>query len=403
MELWSGNDGAVMQRILMVLALLAGSTAAVSNPPRAGIADSSSCQGPTANSCAAASATVAQNSLCAASTTENNAGLPISNGAGLGAFYWEIGNSATVLLSGSVSYGGKNPDADDYLEFTSSSKWIYGTYYLQYINGSSNLQSYDIAALHQTDGYVNGENNCPLLDTVSECSSRTPGKDKVNPGNYQVPACTGIFCYDGEHFNNHGATYADLGPDRTRPLNRTVFEALGQTTSDTTIEYWQVDLAGGVNGTPAAYRSILQGILAGTLKMNAALFAYAVPTLPTHASRVSETYCGLNDRRHFSDTYGSTQAGCTPIPEPWSYSISHWIENQTACVGSTGTLVPCTGDGAASSPGSNGFYPWIDSSATYYGVLARYVDSAGVGFQSVQCGRLIRKAFLTGVTQSGYF
>jgi hypothetical protein len=346
---------------------------------------------------------VAQNSLCAASTTENNAGQAISKGAGMGAFYWEIGNSATVMVSGSVSYGGKNPGPDDFMEFTSASKWIYGTYYVQYINGASNLQAADIGALHQTDGYVNGENNCPSRDTVSECSSRTPGKDGVNPGNYQVPACTGIFCYDGEHFNNHGATYGDLGPDKTRALNPTLFGVLGQTTSNTTIEYWQVDLAGGVSGTPAAYRSILQGILAGTLQMNSALFLNEVPTLPTTASLISSTYCGSSDRKNSSDTYGSTQAGCTPIPEPWSYSIAHWVENQTACIGGAGKLVPCAGDGAASSLGTDGFYPWIDSTVTYYGILAREVDKAGVGFQSAQCGRLIRKAFMTGVTQTGDF
>jgi hypothetical protein len=83
--------------------------------------------------------------------------------------------------------------------------------------------------------------------------------------------------------------------------------------------------------------------------------------------------------------------------------MAHWVENQTACIGSAGTLVPCTGDGAASSPGSNGFYPWIDSSATYFGLLARDSREGGVGFESAQCGRLIRKAFMTGLTQSGYF
>lgn len=392
-----------MHRIAIVLALLAASTftAAIGAPVQTD--DASSCQGPNPNSCAAASATVAENSLCAASKTENNAGQPIKKGAGLGAFYWEIGNAGTMLISGTVSYGGKNPGPNTFLEVTSSSKWIYGAYYLQYINGVSNLQSYDIAALHQTDGYVNGDNNCPESDTVGQCSSRNPGKDKVNPGNYQVPACTGIFCYDGEHFNNHGTTYGNLGPDRTGALNPVLFGELGQTTSNTTIEYWQVDLAGGVSATPAAYRSILQGILAGTLQMNSALFVNEVPTLPTSASLVSSPYCSGQDRANISDTYGSAQAGCTPLPEPWSYSMAHWVENQTACIGSTGTLVPCTGDGAASSPGTDGYYPWIDSSVTYYGILAREAGKAGVGFPSVQCGRLIRKAFMTGVTQAGFF
>jgi hypothetical protein len=392
-----------MHRIMIALVLLAAGTSLASDPVPVGSADSSTCQGPNANSCAAASATVAENSLCAASKTENNSGQPINNGAGLGAFYWEVGNAAAVLLSGTVSYGGKSPGADDHLEFTSSSKWIYGTYYLQYISGASSLQLYDIAALHQTDGYVNGDNNCSLRDSVSQCSSQDPGKDKIHPGNYQVPVCTGIFCYDGEHFNNHGVTYGDLGSYRNRALSEVVFGELGQPTGSTTIQYWQVDLAGGVKGTPAAYRSILQGILAGTLQMNSALFIDEVPTLPTSTSLIASPYCGVADRANSSDIYGSTEAGCTPLPEPWSYSMAHWVENESACIGSAGTLEPCAGDGAASSPGSNGFYPWIDSSATYFGILARDAGKAGVGFQSAQCGRLIRKAFLTGIVQTGYF
>ncbi|MBK7549435.1 MAG: hypothetical protein IPI20_17215 [Rhodoferax sp.] len=51
-----------------------------------------------------------------------------------------------------------------------------------------------------------------------------------------------------------------------------------------------------------------------------------------------------------------------------------------------------------SSPGAFGFYPWIDASKTYYGVLARQ-GAAGTGVDSVNCGRLIRKAWVTGVAQ----
>ena len=57
---------------------------------------------------------------------------------------------------------------------------------------------------------------------------------------------------------------------------------------------------------------------------------------------------------------------------------------------------PVVGDGAFSSPGAFGFYPWIDASKTYYGVLARQ-GAAGTGVDSVNCGRLIRKAWVTGV------
>jgi hypothetical protein len=52
------------------------------------------------------------------------------------------------------------------------------------------------------------------------------------------------------------------------------------------------------------------------------------------------------------------------------------------------------------SPGAFGFYPWIDSTKTWYGILAHY-DNSGEGayFDSVECGRLIRKAWITGAAQ----
>jgi hypothetical protein len=80
----------------------------------------------------------------------------------------------------------------------------------------------------------------------------------------------------------------------------------------------------------------------------------------------------------------------TPFQEEaWSYSIGHWVEDN-----------PLTnGDGAFSSTGSNGFYPWIDATKSYYGIISRF--STGGSYPSVQCGRLIRAAFITGVQQTG--
>jgi len=53
-------------------------------------------------------------------------------------------------------------------------------------------------------------------------------------------------------------------------------------------------------------------------------------------------------------------------------------------------------DGAYSSPGAFGFYPWIDRTKSYYGVVAPKMTGA---LNSVYCGRLIRKAWMTGVAQ----
>jgi len=84
----------------------------------------------------------------------------------------------------------------------------------------------------------------------------------------------------------------------------------------------------------------------------------------------------------------------SPIPgssganESWHYGLAHWIEDDAV-----------VGDGAFSSAGAFGFYPWIDATRTIYGVLARRGTAGNAGYNSAQCGRLIRKAWVTGVAQ----
>jgi hypothetical protein len=61
------------------------------------------------------------------------------------------------------------------------------------------------------------------------------------------------------------------------------------------------------------------------------------------------------------------------------------------------------GDGAFSSPGALGFYPWIDASKRWYGILARRAPGpeGNQGYLSARCGRQIRKAWITGVPVLG--
>jgi hypothetical protein len=103
----------------------------------------------------------------------------------------------------------------------------------------------------------------------------------------------------------------------------------------------------------------------------------------------------------------STVAGCNAVPdespmanasnnaEAWHYSLGHWIEDD-----------PVVGDGSFSSAGALGFYPWIDKTSTYYGMLVREDQGAAgtgafEGYQSAVCGRLIRQAWMSGVEQTG--
>jgi len=86
------------------------------------------------------------------------------------------------------------------------------------------------------------------------------------------------------------------------------------------------------------------------------------------------------------------------------YGLAHWIEDETECKktpGKGGGYATCAGDGAFSSAGSKGWYPWIDATNTYYGLIARVAAKGGNGYASLQCGRLLRYAFLNGVPQYG--
>jgi hypothetical protein len=88
------------------------------------------------------------------------------------------------------------------------------------------------------------------------------------------------------------------------------------------------------------------------------------------------------------DTYAFI-SGSSPIPENWLYSMMGWEETDPAS----------NGDGAYSSAGADGFYPWISHDKSLVGVLAA-LSGPGTGFQSAQCGRVIRRAWTSGNGQS---
>ena len=116
----------------------------------------------------------------------------------------------------------------------------------------------------------------------------------------------------------------------------------------------------------SAYAKVLRKMLSGELLMGSMLGSHPVCTNPI--------------------TCPAAVLAPLPPAESWHYSIGHWVEDD-----------PAVGDGAFSSGGAFGFYPWIDASRTYYGLIARV--AVGGALDSVYCGRLIRKAWLTGSPQ----
>jgi len=127
-------------------------------------------------------------------------------------------------------------------------------------------------------------------------------------------------------------------------------------------------LAGGIYGNAASYTTVLRAVLSGQLGMLDAL-----GTSPVCA------WVGAGCNAAFSPVFTTH----------WHYSIAHWVEDE-----------PTIGDGAFSSPGAFGFYPWIEANKLYYGVISRYSptgDGLQNGVASAMCGYQIRAAWDSGI------
>jgi hypothetical protein len=273
-------------------------------------------------------------------------------------FYWEIGDRSTALASGSVSRpGGAVVRADEVMSIASASKWLYSTYFVERQRGV--LTAADVKFFNFWSGYTNLV-SCSTATTVEGCLGLENGNGATN-GSFS-PETENLFDYDGGHMQRHAADNGLGALDNTGLAD----ELRSQLGSEIELSYGQPQLAGGVFMSAREYAKVLRKMLDGGLLMRSALGTHPVCTDPAT--------CPL--------------ALGTPSPkgERWHYSIGHWVEDD-----------PRVGDGAFSSPGAFGFYPWIDAGKAYYGVVAR-ADLLGA-IDSVRCGRLIRKAWLTGTAQ----
>jgi hypothetical protein len=270
-------------------------------------------------------------------------------------FYWEIGNRNGALASGSVP----NVPAPAYtaatsMSIASASKWLYAAYVVQKQSGV--LSASDIKYLTFRSGYVSFD-NCPAWQTVDGCLNWQ------NNGDY-TPGEDGMFHYGGGHMQKH-ASLIGLGALHSAELAAELQIQLG---ADVGFSYSRPQPAGGMVTTTSDYARFLRKLLDGQLRISKRLGSNAMCTNPATCA----------------------QASYTPIPatEHWQYSLGHWVESD-----------PVVGDGAYSSPGAFGFYPWVNASQRWYGIVARRDASPGSTFESVQCGRLVRKAWATGMAQ----
>lgn len=298
------------------------------------------------NGPAAAKTTATSNATCAA----------------IAPFYWEVGDTSGVVASGTTGTGAIQQSTS--LNIASASKLWWGAYVVE--THRSDLTQIDLPSMEMQSGRTSF-GDCQGVTTVDACCAKA-GLDggtncQVNEGD------VGYFYYSGGHFEGYAQSLM-LGGDDDTALTAAYTGALG---SELTFSFTQPQPAGGMKMSAAVYGQFLRKILAGGLAIHDHLGDNAVCTLPAACPKA-----------HYS-----------PSPLAWHYSYGHWVEDE-----------PTTGDGAFSSPGKFGFYPWIDASKTYYGIVAREDLLPGNGtiegapyYKSVLCGRAIRKAFFTGVPQ----
>lgn len=276
-------------------------------------------------------------------------------------FYWEVGDKTQAVASGSVNKAGSavTYTANTTMNIASASKWIYGAYVAQQRGGV--LTAQDIQFLNFRSGYTNfGFAGCDRSDTVASCVAR-------DSNGVQTPANVGKFYYNGGHMQVHanmGPPGMALGALDNAGLATEVRRLLG---NDIVLSYVQPQLAGGVVTNASNYAIFLRKLINNQLQLSGLLGKNPVCTNPkTCADALS-----------------------TPITAnvDWHYSLGHWVEDD-----------PIQGDGAFSSAGAFGFYPWIDASKTNYGIVARF-DAVGGGNESAACGALIRKAWRTAQAQ----
>jgi len=277
-------------------------------------------------------------------------------------FYWEIGDSSTALVTGSV--GGNRFTATTQLDIASSSKWMFAAYLVQ--RSSGHPTDAEVKALTMRTGYVNINYGACLrysplrqrTETVEECF-QSGGNDTY------TAADDGLFYYGNVHFQAYGAQDPRLAAKNNATLQAELASQLGQ---DVSFRYDQPLISAGIKTSASDYAVFLRKLLGGTLYMHDLLGSYAVCTQPSTCATAAYTP--------------------TPPGESWHYSLGHWVEDD-----------PNVGDGAFSSAGAYGFYPWIDASKRWYGVLSRYSTSDSAYNDSMTCGRLIRKAWESGVAQ----
>lgn len=287
---------------------------------------------------------------------------------GLSKFYWEIGDQvggAGHVWSGTGGGTGTAPTVSQQIPIYSAGKWVWGAYAYERLGGVVPVNSADDRFLTMESGHAASPvaNACSIYTTIQSCRNSMEAYASAKVDKYY---------YGPAHFQQQAITSFGMGAFNKTQLATEVHRLLG---NDFVLTYNAPQMAGGAKSSAADYAKFLRKILNAQLRIGSGLGTNAVCTFYDANTCPSAGYSPVNE----------AAAG---LQEAWHYSLGHWVED-----------APGIGDGAFSSPGAAGFYPWIDAGKTYYGILARNVVSTTSAANSVKCGRKIRAAWLTGAPQ----
>ena len=303
--------------------------------------------------------TNAERAAAATATANNNAKCATGAPAFLGSYYWEIGDKSGVLASGSRGSGvGRNTE----MNIASASKLPFAAYVVEQFGLGTNREY--VPYLNFTSGYSRFSNlACLSSQTVAECMN-----GGLNPDDAKD-----MFHYQGGHMQQLAAfVLPNLGNMHNAALATEVSSVLG-----VTLNYVSPQPPGGVNTSAGVYASFLRRLLVDSpnpLKLGPLMGSNAVCTDPVN--------CNASPDNEF-------------ISEPFHYSLGHWVEDNPA-------TTPATNQ-AYSSAGAFGFYPWVDKDRKLYGIVAREDANLTIrqGYSSLECGRLLRRAWTTATEQTG--
>jgi hypothetical protein len=383
------------------LAKLEGASGDASNktPDASSDGQTPACLGPHSTSCAAVTATVANNALCTDLTIFyyelGNATKPLFSGTGGKHYAATTGDSASppyaCSQSGIGTFDNGCPESVDVTSRTqkvtwaSASKWVYGAFVAETQQvaggGPASVPTVQQPYMNFTSGYTNMTDNgkaCSGSMTPDACLALNPLYTET------VAAHVGIFDYDSGHFENHAGTFGSLGPTTSGTSGTLTSSVVKELGVDWTSFYTSPLIAGGIYGPIEDYVTFLQAIMSGSLAISKDMTYGAACTQEGASYTVSPSGKSV--------TPFTCNAGGSPLaPAKDYYSFGHWIESDAAF----------GGDYSFSSAGSYGVYPALTQDLSLYEVVSRdaqpaYYSGGQQGLNTLRCGTLLRKAWLTG-------